>query len=43
MLILMQSDTDKTPFYAADGTLHGAAWRRLEVADMLDLFIPAPE
>ncbi|KAJ7117055.1 hypothetical protein C8R44DRAFT_738917 [Mycena epipterygia] len=43
LLIPETSDTDRTPFYAPDGTLHGAAWRRLTVADMVDMFIPAPE
>ncbi|KAJ7117189.1 hypothetical protein C8R44DRAFT_879674 [Mycena epipterygia] len=35
--------TDRTPIYAPDGTLHGAAWRRLEVADMVELFIASSE
>ncbi|KAJ7080472.1 hypothetical protein C8R44DRAFT_754337 [Mycena epipterygia] len=43
LLIPETSDTDRTLFYAPDGTLHGAAWRRLTVADMVDMFIPAPE
>lgn len=43
MLISIQTGTDTIPFYAPDGTLNGLAYRRLEVADMVDLFIPAPE
>ncbi|KAJ7099676.1 hypothetical protein C8R44DRAFT_747612 [Mycena epipterygia] len=43
LIIPATIDTDRTPIYAADGTLHGTTWRRLDAADMVELFIMSRE